>query len=82
MIAVLEVLLAFAVFEAVEELAFVDVIFVLSETIAFLSAVRPLTLVAVSVEAAPDTETMFSTSFPFSLIDFSIIPLEPTFSFS
>lgn len=82
MIAVLEVLLAFAVFEAVEELAFIDVIFVFSQTVAFLSAICPLTLIAVSVEAAPDSETMFSACFPFSLIDFSIIPLKSAFSFS
>lgn len=81
-ITVLEILLAFAVFETIEKLTFLDIIFVFSDTISFLSTVCPLALVTVSVKNTPDPITMFSTCFPFSFVDFSIIPLESAFSFS
>lgn len=81
-VTVLEVLLAFTVFQAVEEFTFVDVVFVFAQADTLLSAVGPLSFIAVSVETSPDAISMFSTCLPLSLIDLPIIPLKSPFAFS
>ena len=82
MVSVRKVILSLSVFVAVEQFAFVDIVFVFEGALTLLSSITPLSFIADAFIVPPNPKSVLFACLPLTFVDLAIIPLEIALAFS